>query len=320
MDARRSAQRTLSRVVLTPASAALSGLAAAVGQMDYSAAQAMGRSLGTIWYHALPIRRRTVTEALARTFPNWSPLHVERTARSVFRCCASAITGLLWATADTTGPSDILEVVRFDGLENYERAARRGVVAAVTHTGSWDLAGLAAAAMGVDLTVVSRNLSHGPLDRMWMERRARTGVKLLDESHGLESMLEAAGPGKVLGVVMDQRTGPELGGTLIPFMGREAWTTTLPAAVALRRNLAVLPILSRLEPDGTIVVRVGEAVDPGAGSAMDRIHRIMLCLNRTLEGWLWQHPDSWLWLHRRWAREARRGRGSGSRPAGPRKR
>jgi KDO2-lipid IV(A) lauroyltransferase len=270
--------------------------------MDYGAALETGLALGRIWFHLLPIRRRTVTRALSSTFPTWRRERIARTALEVFTGCAANATTLLWATAEATRPADILEVVRFEGLERYEREAATGVVLAASHTGSWDLAALAACAMGVRLSVVSRNLSYGPLDRMWSRRRARAGLRLLDESQGLGSITAAAGAGRALGLLVDQRTGPEMGGIRLPFLGREAWTTTLPAAVALRKDLPILPVFSRLEPDGTLCVSCGTCVRPGSGgSAVRRIREITAALSGALEDWIWLHPGSWLWLHRRWA-------------------
>ncbi|MBW2260413.1 MAG: lysophospholipid acyltransferase family protein [Deltaproteobacteria bacterium] len=299
-----SASRALGRAALAPASGALYVLAAAVEGLDYEAALELGRALGRIWYHALPIRRSTIVSALGASFPTWSAEQAAATARSVMCLCASNVITLLWATADSTRPRDILDVVRFEGLEHYEREADRGVVLATTHTGNWDLAALAACARGVELTVVSRNLSYGPLDRMWRRRRAAAGVTLLDESRGLNAVLGALQPGRALALMIDQRTGPDLAGIRLPFLGREAWTSTLPAAVALRRTRAIVPITSRVDEDSRLVIRVHEPVEPGTrGTAMDRIRGVTATLSRTLEDWIRLHPDSWLWLHRRWAEE-----------------
>jgi KDO2-lipid IV(A) lauroyltransferase len=214
------------------------------------------------------------------------------------------VTTLLWATAPSTRPRDILDVVRFEGLEHFEREVGRGVVLATTHTGNWDLAALAACARGVELTVVSRNLSYGPLDGMWRRRREAAGVTLLDESRGLGEVLGALRPGRALALMIDQRSGPEMAGIRLPFLGREAWTSTLPAAVALRRNRPLVPITSRLDGNSRLIVRVHEPVEPPAGcTALERIRSTTLSLARTLEDWIRVHPASWLWLHRRWAGE-----------------
>ena len=303
MSSGRSASRALGRAALAPASGALHVMAALVDGLEYEAAHALGQALGRIWYHALPIRRSVAVSALCTTFPGWSRDRAEETARSVLCLCASNVTTLLWATAPSTRPRDILEVVRFEGLEHFEREVGRGVVLATTHTGNWDLSALAACARGVELTVVSRNLSHGPLDRMWRQRRSAAGVELLDETRGLAAVLGALRPGRAVALMIDQRTGPDQAGLLLPFLGRDAWTSTLPAAVALRRDRALLPVTSRLDREARLVIHVHPPVEPGrSGSALESIRDATLALSRTLEGWIELHPGSWLWLHRRWAR------------------
>jgi len=301
MSRTRSASRLLGRAALAPASGALHLLAAAVDGIEYEAALELGRALGRIWYHALPIRRATVVSSLRASFPGWGPARTARTARSVMCLCASNVTTLLWATAASTRPRDILDVVRFEGLEHFDRQIHRGVILATTHTGNWDLAALAACARGVDLTVVSRNLSYGPLDRMWRGRRSAAGVRLLDESRGLATVLDALQPGRALALMIDQRTGPDRAGIRLPFLGRPAWTSTLPAAAALRRRRSLLPITSRLDDDSRLVVHVhAPVVPPDRSTAMEAIHDTTRALGRMLEDWIQAHPGSWLWLHRRW--------------------
>jgi len=298
--------RALGRLALAPATAALAGVAAAVEGMGYAEARSAGRALGRIWYHALPIRRATVTRAIRAVFPTWSASRVATTAERAFCQCAANVTTLLWATGRGVRPGDILDVVRFVGFEHWEGIAPAGAVIAASHTGNWDMAALAAAARGVRIRVVSRNLRYGPLDRMWNTRRTLSGVDILDESAGLGSIMQAAAPGCALAILVDQRTGPDLGGIRVPFLGREAWTTTLPAAIALRKGLPVLPVASREEPDGTLCVNVGPALAPaGGGTAVDRIRAMTATLQGLLGDWVWQYPDSWLWLHRRWEDGAR---------------
>ncbi len=293
--------RASSRLLLPLAGAALEAVAGEAEAGDYAAALALGQRLGAIWFHAVRVRRRVVCAALSRHFPSWTRHRVLRTAASVLGGAAANVTTLLWATAEDRDPGEVLAHVRFEGLEHWKAVADRGAVAAVTHTGNWDLAAMAACMGGVPLAAVSRNLSYAPMDRLWTDRRRRAGVEILDGSAGLGEILAAAGPGRALAIVTDQRTGPAEGGIRIPFMGDPAWTSTLPAAVSLRKGLPILPVMSRTEEDGTLLVSVGRPMDPGERApATHRIREISVALNEALESWIRRWPASWLWLHRRW--------------------
>jgi len=289
------------RIALAPTPWLVESLAARIEAGSWREARRAGRRVGRIWYEALPIRRGVVTSALEATFPGWHPTRVRTTARQVFESCAAGVTGLLWATAPRRRAGEILEHVTFEGLERHAEARRDGALIVTAHTEGWDLAAVAAAARGEPLAVLTRHLAHGPLDRMWQERRRRAGIRLVDGSAGLAAISGHLGPGRSLALVVDQRTQRREGGMLLPFLGRPAWTTTLPAALALRRSVPLLPVLS--EPSGSedILVRVLPAVAPCEGAtARDRIRGTTLAINRIVEQRILRHPGSWMWLHRRW--------------------
>ncbi len=219
---------------------------------------------------------------------------------------AANVTTFLWATAPGRTAEEILRVVRFEGFSNWLDVRHRGAILACSHTGNWDLAALAARVRGVRLAVLSRNLSHGPTDRMWNRSRRAGGLRILDGSTDLATVAEHLGPGRALAVMTDQRTGPGQGGILVPFLSCPAWTSTLCAALALRHHLPVLEVTARTGKGGEVIVEVSPAMEPRQdGSAFEAIRAMTARLSSDLSTFILRHPDSWLWLHRRWADEPR---------------
>jgi KDO2-lipid IV(A) lauroyltransferase len=230
----------------------------------------------------------------------------------VFENVAANVVTLMWATAGSGAVRDLSRIVRFEGWRNWQAAHATGAVVATTHTGNWDLVALAAAQRGMALTVLSRNLSYAPMDRMWNRARVRAGLQILDDSANLSDITMCIGPGRALALMIDQRTGPARGGIRLPFLWREAWTSTLAAAVAIRSAVPLLSATSRTAPDGRIEVCIEEPVRSiPLPSAMAQIRENTNIVTGRLESWILRYPDSWLWLHRRWASERATSSGAG---------
>ena len=104
------------------------------------------------------------------------------------------------------------------------------------------------------------------------------------------------------------------GGEFIPFFGHPAATSTLPASLALRNGVPILPAFIR--PDGDaghkpdFSVTIGSPLDitPSGDPKQDRI-RILTHLNHLVEEEIRKAPPIWFWFHRRWKRAHQAGSG-----------
>lgn len=238
-------------------------------------------------------------EALGRTFPEWNRGRRRAVARSMYaRLGRHAMEFFRAAGGASTSPVEI------EGIEHYERAsaAGRGVVVATAHLGSFDLAVVNQAAAGRKLTLLSRRLSNRALDRRWMEWRRRWGLAIVDEAAPVAEMAGVLRSGGTLLLLVDQATPPDRGGIRIPFLGRPAWTTRLPAILSMRTGAPIVPAFPETRPDGTHVIRVERpvAVPAGDGSVAERSERITREIAERLEARIRANPDQWLWLHHRW--------------------
>ncbi len=112
------------------------------------------------------------------------------------------------------------------------RARGRGVVIATAHTGNWDLLACAAAER-LPLSVITKRLSIGFLDRVWQSLRARRGVRLLVAGSALRPALDVLARGEAVAMMVDQ--APErLRSTITAvFLGSEARVDLVASA---RRN------------------------------------------------------------------------------------
>ncbi len=102
----------------------------------------------------------------------------------------------------------------------------------------------------------------------------------------------------IIGILMDQAVIPEEG-VVIDFLGRPAWTIKIPAIMARRLKPAVIPAFMHREGNrriGTFHPEVVLCGDPDAEKAMIEDTRR---LSGYIENYIREHPEEWLWIHRR---------------------
>jgi KDO2-lipid IV(A) lauroyltransferase len=103
---------------------------------------------------------------------------------------------------------------------------------------------------------------------------------------------------------MDQNVQEE-DGIFVTFFGRKAATTNVVAALAAKTGCAVVPGHSVVLPDGRCRVIYEPPIffEPGAGNREAAIADLTQALTSRIEAWVREHPEQWLWLHRRWRDE-----------------
>jgi KDO2-lipid IV(A) lauroyltransferase len=88
----------------------------------------------------------------------------------------------------------------------------------------------------------------------------------------------------------------------IEFLGRPAYVDRAPAVVAASRGAPLVIAASRREANGVHVLAVLDVVEPPTRPSKEWATQATRTATRALERFVRQHPDQWLWLHRRWKR------------------
>jgi KDO2-lipid IV(A) lauroyltransferase len=88
----------------------------------------------------------------------------------------------------------------------------------------------------------------------------------------------------------------------VTFFGRSCLANPLLAMLARQTELPIYGMRVVRNPDGNSFW--GEISDPvelarGADGRVD-IKGTMQSITSVIEGWIREHPEQWLWLHRRW--------------------
>jgi len=252
----------------------------------------LGALLAFVVGSALRVRRAHVEQALRRA--GIAPAH--RVASAMYRSLGQ---GLFELVAMALRPGRALDVdldrERFDGLS----AGGRGFVVATAHTGNWDLVGCAAAEQ-VPLTVVTKKLSIGFLDRLWQGARRARGATLVSPGQARRAARAALGRGEAVVMVIDQAPERERGTLVLPFLGQLARVDLAPALIALSARAPLVIAFPLRRDDGRHALQIARVIEPPEHPSRQWAERAMALATGDLEQFVRRHPEQWLWMHRRW--------------------
>jgi len=205
-----------------------------------------------------------------------------------------------------------IELVVRDDTAAWRRDGRPAVFVAA-HLGNWELVASKAVTGEIPLVAIYSPQSNPYVDRMIQKMRRSLGCLLVPKNAGVRDLMRHLEGGRSLGVVADQRVD---GGEPLPFFGHPASTTTVPARLALKLGLELVPVRIERRGDGRFLVTAFEAVVP-RGPDLSRHEQaldMMGQVNGLFESWIRERPAEWHCAKRRWPKELRPKRAKGNPP------
>jgi KDO2-lipid IV(A) lauroyltransferase len=260
----------------------------------------LGRSLGRLWGRLDRRHLAIAADNLRRAFPDWDEVLVEQTARGVYAHFGAVILDLLWMEGRSA--RELLALADLEGVEHLQnaRAEGRGVVSPSAHYGNWEIQAVASVPLVGPVASIARPLDNPALDRRLVGFRTSTGNEVFYKKNALGAVMRTIRSGGVVAVLIDQNV-QERDGIFVRYFGRPAATTTVVAAVALKTGCAIVPVRCTLQPNGRYLMQYGPRVEwKGSGRKDDDVPALTQHLTSIVEGWVREHPEQWLWLHRRW--------------------
>jgi KDO2-lipid IV(A) lauroyltransferase len=242
----------------------------------------------------LRVRRAHVERAMARA----GVARPAETARAMYRALGRGLVALVGMALGRRPrahvPEEALEALRARGT---------GAVVATAHTGCWDVMACAVARV-TPLTVVTKRLRVGLLDRLWQGARRREGVRLVEARGAAREASLALARGQLVAMIIDQAPERSRGVVLGTFLGAPAWIDLAPALTALRARVPLVAAFPLVDADGAHRVVIARVLEPPRHAARGSHRRwaaeAMLEVTRALEELVREHPEQWLWMHRRW--------------------
>jgi lipopolysaccharide heptosyltransferase II len=258
---------------------------------------ALGRALGFCGWLLLPKYRQLAFRNIQIAFgEEKSSPEIRRIVRRHFqRLGANLLSGLKLAAMPL---EKVRERVKVENAEAPERELRGGrpVVFVLSHIGNWELqAQMFPPIIGfVRNSTIYQPLANRYIDRHVRALRARAGVELFDRREGFQKPIELLRSGGAIGVLSDQHAGDQ--GLWVPFFGKLASTTPLPALLTKRTGAALLGTAIYTEGPGRWRMVFTDRIDADG----DSVEAMTAKANELIETQIRRAPEDGFWLHNRW--------------------
>jgi len=172
-------------------------------------------------------------------------------------------------------------------------------LAFASHLANWELPAVAAAAHGLPAAVVYRM----PNNRVVAAEIARIrqglmGRLIRSRKEAVFEMAAALNRGEHLGMIVDQHWSR---GVDITFFGRRCKANPTLARLARQYDCPVVGVrVVRLKGRRFHLSSVGPLELPRAADGQVDVPAATQMIATLIEGWVREHPEQWLWFHRRW--------------------
>lgn len=187
---------------------------------------------------------------------------------------------------------------RFDAL----RANKQPVLIFACHMANWELPAQVARHFGLDTAIMFRRPNVGAVaDAIVAIREASMGQLVPSGLNAPIILAEALRRNRAVAMLVDQyaRFGVD-----VTFFGQRTKANPLIARLARQIDCPIYGTRTIRLPDGRFRAELSEEVKAvrDADGAVD-IAGTMQAITNVIEGWVREHPEQWLWLHRRWRPE-----------------
>jgi len=258
-------------------------------------ANLLARTYSRLLDIALPRLRRVAYGNLSIALPELSAARHREIVDGVFISIARVLVAV--AKFPAIRRDAVKQWIRCEGLEHVEAALRRGrgVLFATAHLGNWELSAYAHALLAAPMDIVVRPLDNPLLDALVERRRGLSGNRIIGKQEYARAILKALTANRAVGILVDQNSTADAG-VFVDFFGVKACAGIGFAKLAARSGAAVIPGFALWEKaEKRYVLRFRPPVEITGDAARDT-----QAVQSEIERAIREHPDQWLWIHRRW--------------------
>ena len=186
--------------------------------------------------------------------------------------------------------------VELSGLENLADSKNKPVIFISGHFANFELMSMEITKLNINLATIYRPLNNFFLNpfmeylrkKYVCKNQIKKGIK------GVKESIEFIKKNYSIALMIDQRVSE---GSKIKLFNKSSLTTTLPAQLALKYNLEIIPVFIKRLKDNKFQIQFYAGLNP-----KDFKNKLDLtnALNKILERMITKNPDQWIWTHDRW--------------------
>ena len=261
--------------------------------LPYKLLSKLGKGLGLLVYYAYPkYRKRALSNLALATDLNLTPEEIVSLAKQ-------SIQSLTTTFLEYPRLYQENNIASIASCENPEIAASlikegKGVIFFCGHQANLELLFLEGTSR-MPGVAIGRPIANQPLYEWVLRLRQKFGGTIIPPRDAYRASVKALKAGKFLGIVGDQ--GMPDSGFLCPFLGRDAWTSPLPALLSKRTGAPIIVATIRRE-QGKYIIHYSDPIEP-----QEDVEAQMKQVLKLFEASIKARPHEWLWVHNKWKQQ-----------------
>jgi KDO2-lipid IV(A) lauroyltransferase len=188
-----------------------------------------------------------------------------------------------------------IEIIGQEVLDEIKKS-NKPVVFISGHFSNFELMAMQIEKAGIELSAIYRPLNNIFLNRIMEKIRKKYICKnqIKKGIAGTRELIKFQRNNYSIALMIDQRVSE---GEKVNFFNQEAYTTTIPAQLAKKFDMPIVPIFIERVNDTNFKIKISKPVN---FLKSDSIKDITSKLNVIIEEMILKNPTQWIWSHNRW--------------------
>jgi KDO2-lipid IV(A) lauroyltransferase len=262
-------------------------------------ALAYGRHLGWVYGHVIRYHRKDALEAAQRSLPEKSPKEIKAIINRMYlNLGMNAIESIRLTRFSMAYADKYIRVIHPERIKQVMDQGKGGL-GLMGHIGNWEMMAVLGPMVGLKNTIIVKKIKPPALNEYLVGTREKMGLRVLPKQHVFRQAIKILKANESVGFILDQNV-IEREGIFVDFFGKPACTTPGLAMLAVKTGAPVLPMFVIRRGNAHHDIICLEPLDPPSRDDPNGIAEFTQRCTRLLEDMIREHPEQWIWIHRRW--------------------
>ena len=268
--------------------------------MGLNNARRFSSFLAVIFFYFIPIRKKVVIENLHIAFPDNDAISNKKLAFRIYKSFTITLVEIM--SLNFISKSQMIKIVKCKNpeliVQKFEEG--KGVILLSSHFGNWEFIAISVAIqIQLPFSVIVKPLRN-PLVYEFMNRgRTKFGNEVVPLGISVRKTYQTLKEKKIVAMAADQR-GPQEG-VKVKFFNKDVSVYTGPAVLSLKTGAPIISGLAIRNNDFTYDLELTEiSMENLPEDEDEKIMEICQRYTLNLENVIREHPEQWLWMHKRW--------------------
>lgn len=269
-------------------------------RLPHSTGVALGKGLGSLFYHLLPIRKKILAINLRLCFPEWNDEKREKIMKAHYQSMGIGLfeLGRSWFGSDRS----LEGLADFEGLDELERLRNSGrsIILLGGHFTTIELVGRLLIENHIRFGILYRKPNNAVVAH-YMTHLRETKTYPVVHFDDIQSYIRNLRKGTHFWYAPDQARTFKYA-ALAPFFGEPAITNAATGRIARMGKASILPFFAVRTPEGRYKITLGPEWKL---TGEETPEQEATALNQILEQKIRLAPEQYLWLHKRFKKRGK---------------